>query len=109
MSERAPGALVGGALREGCELTPTGRGLGARRLRCREASEYLARLFRIAGRSLSLIHSLFLHRGLTPLNFDPSFARREMFEGKIYHDAYPHDEYRFPLELLQSVCASARL
>lgn len=40
---------VEGALAEGCELAPTDRKLGARRFTCRAASEYLARLFLIAG------------------------------------------------------------
>lgn len=40
---------VDGALCESCELTPGDRRLGGRRLCCRAASSYLARLFLIAG------------------------------------------------------------
>ena len=56
------------ALRASCELTPGDRRLGARRLRCRAANDYLARLFLIASRP--------------PL--DHALTRHDLFHGHVF-------------------------
>ena len=86
---------VEGALRASCELTPGDRRLGARRIRCRAANDYLARLFLIASRP-PLDHALTRH----DLFHGHVFAARDVVGVLMHAHEYPayHPE-TFPVHL----------
>ena len=88
------------ALRASCELTPGDRRLGARRLRCRAANDYLARLFLIAGTARDARSTTWVLVTRVDLFHGHVFAARDVVGVLMHAHEYPaHHPETFPVHL----------